>query len=127
MTTAFRRLPVLSLAFVLAAATSAIAADLTGTWVGNTDVPDVGTIQVTLVLTKADGGYAGVVSDSASMIAPDTKVQDLKIDGDTLTCWFSLGDGSSVSMSLKIAGDTMTGGWQHSGGGTGSLSMERKK
>jgi len=126
MTRAFRRALLLSLTLTLAAAIAS-AADLTGTWTGNTDAPDIGTIQVTLILKKAEDGYAGTVSDSASLIAPDTPVRDLKVEGDSLTCWFNLADGSTVSMQLKVSGETMTGGWQHSDGGTGAISLERKK
>ena len=126
MTRASRHVLLLSLTIAFAAAT-AMAADLTGTGVGSTEAPDVGPIQVTLVLKKAEGGYAGTIWDSASLIAPDTPVRDLKVDGDSLTGWFALTDGSTVSVQLKVSGETMTGGWQHSGGGTGALSLERKK
>jgi hypothetical protein len=126
MREASHRAVLLSLAFALAASV-AVAADPTGTWIGSTEVPDVGTIQVTLVLKKAEGGFAGIVSDSASLIAPETPVKDLKIEGDAITFWFNLADGTSVSMQLKVSGETMTGGWQHESGQTGSMQLERKK
>lgn len=122
----FHRAVLLSLAFAFAASVTA-AADLIGTWTGSTDVPDVGAIQVSLVLKQAEGGYAGTISDSASMITPETPVKDLKVDGDALTFWFVLADGTSVSMQLKVEGETMTGGWQHESGATGAMRLERKK
>lgn len=108
-------------------AASAAAADFAGTWVAKTDVPDVGSIEVVLTIKTVEAGYSAAISDSAALIAPDTAVRDLKVDGDTLSFWFPLADGATVSIQLKVSGDTMSGGWQHQEGQTGSLNFERKK
>lgn len=127
MTTVLRLGLALSLAFTcVPPAVSADAPDLVGTWVGKTDVPDVGSVDVVLTVRKGEAGYTASVSDSASLIAPDTAVRDLTVDGDTLSFWFPLADGATVSIQLKVSGDTMSGSWQHQEGQTGSLSFERK-
>lgn len=118
----------LSLAFAcMLPAASAEAPDLEGTWIGKTDVPDVGSIDVVLTLKRGEAGYTAAISDSASLIAPDTAARELKVDGDTLSFWFPLADGATVSMQLKVSGDTMSGSWQHQEGQTGALYLERKK
>lgn len=115
------------LAVVAVRSASASAPEFTGTWLGSTDVPDVGSVQVTLVVKKTDAGYSAAISDSALIIAQDTEARDLKVDGDTMSFWFPLASGETVSTQLTIAGDTLSGGWQHESGQTGSLRFERKK
>jgi hypothetical protein len=122
-----RLLCVATLTFLCSLTVSASAVNLAGTWVGSTDVPDVGSDQVVLVIEKDGTGYRAIVSDSAALIAKDTPARDLKLDGDTLSFWFPLADGPTVAIQLTVSGDTMSGGWQHEGGQTGSLSFERKK
>ena len=43
-------------------------------------------------------------------------VQDLKVDGNDLSGWFELTDGSVVSLSLTADGDIMTGEAEREGG-----------
>ncbi len=119
----------LSLIFTCAIApVAASAPDFAGTWIGRTDVPDVGTDEITLVVgRKADGAYAATIGDSAQLIAQNTEGRDVKVDGETIAFWFPLASGETVTLQLKIAGDTMTGGWQHESGATGSMQFERKK
>jgi hypothetical protein len=114
----------LALAFSPAAAS---APDFTGTWLGTTEVPDVGTDQIALVIRKAQAGLAATISDSAQMIAPNTEARDVKVEGEAIAFWFPLASGESVSVQLKIAGDTLTGGWTHESGSTGSMQFARKK
>ena len=106
---------------------SASAPDFAGTWIGATDVPDVGSVQVTLVVKKTETAYAATLSDSASLIATDTEARELKVDGETISFWFPLASGETVSTQLTIAGDTLSGSWQHEYGQTGSLRFERKR
>ena len=127
MKTAPRLIPSLVLAAVCSLASAAAAPDFTGTWLGKTEVPDVGTDEVTLVVKKVGGGYAAAISDSAGMIAQNTEARDVKVEGETIGFWFVLASGESVSIQLTIAGDTLTGGWTHESGSTGSLVFERKK
>jgi hypothetical protein len=103
------------------------APDFTGAWIGQTDVPDVGPDQITLVIKKAESGYTATISDAAAIIGPETPVRDVKIEGETITFWFPLANGETVSIQLKIEGDTLTGGWVHESGTSGSMVFQRKK
>jgi len=127
MKTVSRVVLLLTVGLLCAFAAVAAAPDFTGTWLGSTEVPDVGTDQVTLVVKKAEAGYAVTISDSAQMITPNTEARDVKVDGEAIGFWFALASGESVSVQLKIAGDTLTGGWTHESGSTGALTLERKK
>ena len=117
----------LFMALPLAQASASAPPDFSGTWVGATDVPDVGSVQVTLVIKKVEQGYTATISDSASIIAKDTEARDIKVDGDAISFWFPLASGETVSTQLAIAGNTLTGGWTHESGQTGSLRFERTK
>ena len=127
MKTTLRLALALALVSVGALSAAVAAPDFAGTWIGKTDVPDVGADQVTLVIKKTDSGYAATISDSAALIADKTEARDVKVDGETISFWFPLASGETVSVQLKIAGDTMNGGWAHESGSTGSLIFERQK
>ena len=83
--------------------------DLTGTWNGTMEIPNFGTYEMVLVLEKSNGESKGTVSDDMGYIAERTVVEDLKIDGNKLSCHFGLTDGSVVYLTLEAEGDTMTG------------------
>jgi hypothetical protein len=102
-------------------------ADLSGTWVGKTEVPDSGTDEVTLVLQKSDDGYTGIVNDSLAVIGKDTAIRDIKLEGDRLSFAFNLPDGNWVMMKVTVTGDTMEGQWEHQEGGIGAIELVRKK
>jgi len=57
------------------------AADLSGTWVGWTEVPNVGPDEVTLVLNKTEKGYNGTISDNQAVMNSNTDIKDVSIDG----------------------------------------------
>jgi len=101
--------------------------DLTGTWIGKTEVPDSGTDEVTLVLKKTETGYTGIVNDSLAVIAKDTEVKEINLDGDKLFFAFPLADGARVVIKVTVAGDKLTGFWEHQEGDTGAIEMTRKK
>jgi len=117
----------LALATISALSAAAAAPTFVGTWIGKTDVPDVGPDQVTLIVKKAGTDYAATLSDSAAVIAENTAARDVKVDGQTISFWFPLASGETVSVQLTITGDTMNGGWTHESGQTGSLTFERQK
>ena len=101
------------LGMVALAASSAQAADLSGTWLGKTEVPDTGTDEVTMVLTKAKTGYSGTVTDSLGMLNKDTEIKDVKLDGDELTFSFLLSDGTTeIVVSLTVSGEKLIGRWE---------------
>ena len=101
--------------------------DLAGTWIGKTDVPNQGTVEVTMVIRKIDNGYAGTIMDSLGIIAPDTEMKNIELKGDELTLNFPLADGTTILCRLKVAGDKITGQWGHPEGDVGDLEFARKK
>jgi hypothetical protein len=104
------------------------APDLSGTWIGRTEVPDVGTIEVTLVLKKAEKSYGGTISsDHQGVISANTEIRDVTIDGEKLSFIFPLADGDLITMKLVVAGDKMTGHWEHPAGSTGAIVLVKKQ
>ncbi len=103
--------------------------DLSGTWVGQTEVPDQGTDEITLVLEKIDSEYTGTASDSLGMLE-DTECEDIEFQDGTLTFHFSIFDGyeyMTVWMNLEVDGDKMSGYWEVEDGTTGAVELERVK
>lgn len=117
-----------ALAFVLGAVLwAAPAAEIEGTWLGKAEVPDVGIVELTMVLTKTETGFTGLCSDAMGMLNKDTPLAQIKLDGDKLTFQFPLADGNLIVVNVKVEGDKMTGSWTHQEGDTGAMSFERKK
>jgi len=101
--------------------------DITGTWVGKTEVPDAGTVDLELVIKKEKDVYSGTILDNMNIIAPETEIKVVELKDDNLTLTFPLADGAQVTFRLKVAGDKMTGQWEHPQGATGVLEFTRKK
>jgi hypothetical protein len=101
--------------------------DFAGTWRGKTEVPDQGRDDIVLVLEKTEDGYRGTVTDSLELIAHETVLLDIKVEGNGLSFRFPLVDDSMVVIKLTVEGDKMTGTWEHSGGDRGLLEFERSK
>jgi len=115
------------LAFILFSSAAASAPDLAGTWIGKTEVPDQGTDEVTLVLKKDEKGYTGTVVDTLGLIAKDTEIMDVKVEGNEISFRFPLTDGAMISVKMTADGNKMAGAWVHPEGDTGVLSFEKKK
>lgn len=111
--------------FVSSAAAS--APDLAGTWIGKTEVPDQGMDEITLVLNKDEKGYTGTVVDTLGLIAKDTEIMDVKVEGNEISFRFPLTDGAMISVKMTADGNKMAGAWVHPEGDTGVLSFEKKK
>jgi hypothetical protein len=103
------------------------AADLSGTWIGKTEVPNTGMDEVTLVLKKAEKSYGGTISDNQGVLKADTEIRDVMMDGEKLSFVFPLADGTLFLMKLVVAGDNMTGQWEHPVGSTGAIEFVKKK
>jgi hypothetical protein len=102
-------------------------ADLSGTWVGTTEVPEQGTDEVTLTLQRSNGEYLGTISDTLGM-AQDEECEDIQFKEGTLTFYFSIFDGyeyMTVYMTLTVEGDKMSGYWETEDGTSGSVELER--
>lgn len=103
------------------------APGLAGTWVGTTDVPGIGTIEMTLVLKEPGKGDGGTISSShPGVIRADTGIRDAALDGEKLAFVFPLADGTPLAMKLAVAGDRMTGHWEHPAGTTGAVAFIKK-
>ena len=105
-------------------------ADLSGTWIGSTEVPDAAEPDMlTLVLKKEEGKYSGTITDSMGMLQ-ETKIENVELKDNTLTFTFQVDAGGAyltVSASLTVKGDKMSGYWETDGGDSAPIEMERKK
>jgi len=108
---------------------AARAADLSGTWVGVTQVPDLGEDRLKLEL-KADGeSYTGLMTDVGGIVvaSPITKV---KVEGAVLTFDIVVNNGSAefpVHVSMKVDGDTLAGSWTTDEGMSAPMTLARQK
>jgi hypothetical protein len=105
----------------------AVKADFNGTWLGKTELPEVGVVELTLILKKDEDSYAGTIVDSLQTVAPETAIQNVKVEGPDLTFTFPLVSGAIITCKLTIDGDKMTGQWEHPEGNMGALTFERKR
>ena len=105
-------------------------ADLSGTWVGETEVPDASEPdKVTLVLEKINGEYKGTVTDSMGL-AQEAELENIEIKGNELKANFLVFDGyeySRISIYLTVEGDTMKGRWESESGDSASIELQRQK
>ncbi len=118
--------------FVLLAALAgllayAAAPDITGTWIGKTDVPNAGNDDLTLIIKKTATGFTGTFSDTLSQVNKDAEITAVKLEGADLSFNFALADGTLMTAKLKIDGDKLAGTWEHPEGSGGSMTFERKK
>ncbi|MEW5983812.1 MAG: hypothetical protein AB1806_15785 [Acidobacteriota bacterium] len=118
---------VLTVAVSVGAAAQA-PADLTGTWIGMTLVPNVGEDAITLDLKREADTYTGTCADAAGMIV-GTEIKNVSYKEGTLTFDIGVSDGTAsflVRISLKVDGDTMAGTWTTEQGESGELKLARK-
>ncbi|MFC2157236.1 hypothetical protein ACFLT9_05305 [Acidobacteriota bacterium] len=102
--------------------------DLTGTWIGATEVPDIGEDAITLVLVKKENTYTGTITDSAGM-AEEAEITDVDFSEGKLTFNFTIYNGSEymdVACALTVDGNKMTGQWETEDGSSGSIELEKK-
>ena len=105
-------------------------ADLSGTWVGETEVPDAPEPdQVTLILKLVDGEYEGTVTDTLGM-ADEAECEDIELDGDKLTMNFEIinpdGEYVRIYVTMTVEGDTMKGYWESEDGNSSAMELTRK-
>ena len=127
-----KRTAILSLSMFFVVMTSGLVlsfqVDISGTWVGETEIPDQGTDEMTLVIEKSDADYTATISDSFGMLI-DTECEDLEYKDNTLSFNISIFDGYSdmtVYITLKVEGDTMAGQSETEDGNTGEITMEKQ-
>lgn len=119
-------------AFVLAAVsglTFGQSVDLSGTWVGETEVPDALEPDVmTLVISKENGEYSAKITDTMGLLE-NTPCEDIEFVEGTLTfnCEVDTGEEFlTVYITLKVEEDTMTGYWEIDDGSTGPVELKKK-
>lgn len=101
--------------------------DLSGTWVGKTEVPEQGTNEVTLKLQKNNGEYFGIVADSLGMVQ-DEECENIEFKEGELTFHFLIFNGTEymrVYVALTVEGDKMSGYWETEDGTSGSIELEK--
>jgi hypothetical protein len=105
----------------------AAAPDITGTWIGKTEVPNAGIDELTLVIKKTPTGFTGTFGDTLGQVNKDSEITAVKLEGDDLSFNFPLADGTLMIAKLKVDGDKLSGTWEHPEGSGGSMTFERKK
>lgn len=104
--------------------------DLSSTWVGETEVPDMAEPDVlTLVIEEVDGKYHGTISDSMGMLA-DAECKELELEENELAFNFEVFTGAEymiVYVTLTVEGDNMSGYWETADGSSGAVDLERQK
>jgi CubicO group peptidase (beta-lactamase class C family) len=104
------------------------APDLDGTWSGETAVPGVGAVELTLVLKRGEKGFTGTIaSGNQAVINGRPEIRDVTVDSEKLAFVFPLADGTPLLMKLAVAGGRMTGRWEHPSGSTGAVELVKKK
>lgn len=105
-------------------------ADLSGTWVGETEIPDAfEPDKVTLVLKKTNGKYTGTLTDSMEM-AQEAELENLEIKGNEMSANFLIFDGyeyERIYFYLTVEGDTMKGRWESESGTSGLIELQKQK
>jgi len=103
--------------------------DLSGTWVGETEVPDaIEPDGMTLVIAKENGEYSAKITDAMGMLN-NTECEDIEFIENKLTfnCEVNTGEEYlTVYITLKVEGDTMTGYWEVDDGSTGPVELTKK-
>jgi len=118
--------------FLLAAPAATLAhdVDISGTWVGETYVPDAPEPdKLTLVFAKKDGKWTGTFSDTMGY-ASEAECEEIKVDGHTVTLHFDISDDyetQTIYVTLNVEGDTMTGAWENEVGDGAEIKLEKKK
>lgn len=104
--------------------------NLTGTWIGETQVPDeIEPDKVTLVLQRTEGTYTGKVTDAFGF-AMESELQDVKFENNKLTANFYIFNGEEyvkISFTLTFEEGKLKGEWKSEEGDTAPITLERKK
>lgn len=113
-----------------AAAIFGQAKDLSGTWIGETAVPNSPDKDiVTLVLKKTGDSYTGTISDSLGMLNT-TPLEKVKLENDVLSFEVVVLVSTRnirVRTTLKISSEKLAGSWEAEDGSSGLLEMVRAK
>jgi hypothetical protein len=104
--------------------------NLTGTWVGETQVPDeIEPDKITLVLQRTEEGYTGKVTDAFGY-AMESELQEVKFEDNKLTGHFYIYNGEEyvkISFTLTFEEGKLKGEWKSEEGDPVPVTLERKK
>lgn len=104
--------------------------DITGTWKGETEVPDTPEPdKLTLVIEEIEGKYSATISDSMGMLQEE-KCEDIELKDSTLTFKFNVFTGEEyvrIYTTLTVEGDKMSGYWESDDGNSGAIELEKSK
>ena len=104
--------------------------DVDGTWVGTAVVGDDGTaVEITVVIEKAQAGYAGKLSDSTGLV-PETPLREIVFKDNKLAFEFDLTQGTDtalIKIELVLEAETLKGAWTDPDGNSGAISLTLKK
>jgi hypothetical protein len=129
------RLSAVALAVLAVLAVPALAqapkkADVVGTWTGPAVVSDDGnTVDIIVVIDKAEGGYSGKLSDTSGLV-PESPLRKLEFKDNKLSFEFDLAQGMDTTLiriELALEADTLKGAWSDPDGNTGAISLTLKK
>ena len=104
--------------------------DVLGTWLGTAVVGNDGSqVEITVVLEKTAGTYAGKISDSTGMV-PETPLRQIVFKDNKLAFEFDLTQGTGTSLikiELLLDKDTLKGVWYDPDGNSGAIELALKK
>lgn len=130
-----RLVPIIALAALFVLAGSAFPqapkkADIVGTWVGSAVVDDGNAqIDITLVIDKAEAGYAGKLSDTAGMV-PESALREIVFKDNKLAFLFDLAQATGtalIKIELTLEAETLKGFWFDPDGNSGAIELALKK
>jgi len=102
--------------------------DVVGTWTGYGMV-EGNRIDLTVVIEKAPGGYAGKVSDATGMI-PETPLKNIVFKDAKLTCEFDFAQGMEsmlIKLELTLDKEVLKGAWFNPEGESDIVELTLKK
>jgi len=129
-----KRLTIFALAAVVATLAAGVLfgqnTDLSGTWVGETAVPNSSDKDgLSLVLKKDGASYSGTMTDTLGMVS-GVSLENVKIENGTLSFQFNAGPSDQairISTTLKLTNDKLVGSWVDEQGDSSALELVRKK
>ena len=109
-------------------AISGAEADITGTWVGNTLIPNMGEDEIVLTVKREGDAYIALLNDKFGMLQ-DIESTFFNYEDDRLGIKISVPGAygmTDVTIDLTVAGDTMTGTWQTQESEKGKITLSRE-
>jgi len=104
--------------------------DIVGTWLGTAVVSEDDTqIEITVVISKTEVGYAGKLSDASGMIS-EADLRKLDFKDNKLSCEFDLVEPTGITLieiEMALENDTLKGNWSSPEGDSGTIEIKRQR